>query len=480
MLSEYRQRLGDYFSELYREDYLFRSGRKEKRETNSIVSDYSDLFRIAVIDDLRSQLAVVPDSRRTDAESIRRLIAFAVEGNLLSRTEEISAEIEGYEAAARIIWDGQQISFDQSVDQMASEQDYHRRQDLYSRFAELIQGEQDLLADKFEEFHSAARDLGYDSYLSLCSDLRGVDYEKIAGMINAVLSKTEGKLASALASFFPDEIKVDEATSADLGYLQRFDRFDHYLTGERILSVYGELFAGLGFRTDQQANIEIDSETRPRKQLEAFCSPIRVPSDIKLVLNLKGGQENYRGFLREAGHAQNFAWTSNNLYPEFRIGGDSALGWGMLFENLMLDEHWLLTTFGFAESEQFRRAISLFRLISVRRYCAQLNYAVEYHSRKLRDSAADTGPPTDSVCMRDLSDSFYSADILRACAFESQLREYLKMKFGIHWWSSRKAGEMLIDLWNTGQRYRPEELASMIGLGALDFDWLATELQEGI
>ncbi len=415
MLSEYRQRFGDYFSELYREDYLFRSGRKERRETTSIISEYSDLFRLSVIDDLRSQLAEVPDSRKTDAQSIRRLIAFAVEGYLSSRVKEITA-----------------------------------------------------------------RGLGYDSYLALCRDLRGADYERIAGQANSVLSKTEGNYVSALSSFLPGEFRIDEPTSADLGYSQLFDRFDHYLPGERILEVYGELFAGLGFKTDQQTNIEIDSVTRPRKQLQTFCSPIRVPGEIKLTLNLMGGQENYRGFLREAGHAQNFAWTSSNLYPEFRIGGDSALGWGMLFENLMLDEHWLLTTFGFAESEQFRRAISLFRLMSVRRYGGQLNFEVAYHAGKHSGSAPYTELSTDSVRMQDLSNSFYSADFLRACAFEAQFREYLKMKFGIRWWSSRKAGEMLIDLWNTGQRFSLEELASMIGLGELDFDWLATELQEGI
>ena len=42
------------------------------------------------------------------------------------------------------------------------------------------------------------------------------------------------------------------------------------------------------------------------------------------------------------------------------------------------------------------------------------------------------------------------------------------------------AGETLIDIWNTGRRYTVEELASMIGLGALDFDWLASESLESM
>ena len=54
------------------------------------------------------------------------------------------------------------------------------------------------------------------------------------------------------------------------------------------------------------------------------------------------------------------------------------------------------------------------------------------------------------------------------------MREYLKTRFGVRWWASRKAGETLIDLWNTGGGTRSKSLPSLIGLGALDFDWLAS------
>ncbi|MBV9959004.1 MAG: hypothetical protein JO360_11315, partial [Acidobacteria bacterium] len=41
------------------------------------------------------------------------------------------------------------------------------------------------------------------------------------------------------------------------------------------------------------------------------------------------------------------------------------------------------------------------------------------------------------------------------------------------WWASRKAGDELIDLWNTSSRYSVEELAQLLGLGELSFDLLA-------
>ena len=213
-----------------------------------------------------------------------------------------------------------------------------------------------------------------------------------------------------------------------------------------------------------------------------------MPDEIKLSVNLNGGQANYRELLREAGRAQLYAWTSRNLYPEFRLGGDRAVveAWGLLFENLALDERWLMSTLGFVENMEFRRALAVFRLIRLRRSAALLDYEIEFHSGGLAGGAGARYVElmTDAARvrfdgterLRSLDDAFYSADFLRASAFESQMREYLKTRFGVRWWASGKAGETLIDIWNTGRRYTVEELAPMIGLGALDFDWLASEL----
>jgi hypothetical protein len=50
------------------------------------------------------------------------------------------------------------------------------------------------------------------------------------------------------------------------------------------------------------------------------------------------------------------------------------------------------------------------------------------------------------------------------------LREYLRVRYGNRWWASRKAGDELIDLWNTASRYSVEELASLIGFSEISFE----------
>jgi hypothetical protein len=491
MHSEYHQRFDDFHTEWRREDYLFRSGRKHGREIARIRSEYSDLFKPSAIAELRAKLEETSEQRETERTSVKRLIAFAVEGSLLSRAQEVSSEIENYEANALIDWQGQKVSFRSSGSLLADESDFARRRDLFARRAGVIEAVQDLRAERLEKLRDGARELGYENRLAMLRELRGLDYVRLAELARGVLSKTESGYVNALAGLLPREtgVSLDDATQADLGFLQRFQRFDHFFPREKMLSVYREIFAAFGFNSEKQSNLAIDSEPRPGKQPQAFCSPIRVPDEIKLSVNLTGGQANYRELLREAGHAQLYAWTSRNIYPEFRFGGDLAVveAWGLLFENLIADERWLMTTFGFVENREFRRALAVFRLLRLRQRAALLDYEVAFHSgggpgaryaELMTDAARIRFDGTERL--RSLDDAFHSADFLRASAFEAQMREYLKMHFGLRWWASRKAGETLIDIWSTGRRYTVEELASMIGLGALDFDWLASELSESL
>jgi hypothetical protein len=124
----------------------------------------------------------------------------------------------------------------------------------------------------------------------------------------------------------------------------------------------------------------------------------------------------------------------------------------------------------------------------VRRRCASLSYELELHSsasvRSERLAASYSDLLSEATRFRrspalyltDVDDGFYSAAYLRAWSFEVALREHLRTRWGRRWWASRKAGDELIDLWNTSSRYTVEELASLIGFGELSFDLLADSL----
>src|SRR5262245_51767738 len=257
MLSEYRQRFGDFHTELHREDYLFRSGHNQGREIARIRSEHSDLFKPSAIAELRAKLEEISEQRETERTSVKRLIAFAVEGALLARAQEVSDEIEDYEANALIDWQGQKVPFRASAAMLADETDFARRRDLFARRAGVIEAVQDLRAERLEKLRDGARELGYENRLVTLRELRGIDYEGLAERGRAVLSKTEGGHVNALASLLPREtgVSLDDATQADLGFLRSFTRFDHFFTRERALGVYRELFAALGFNSEKQSNL---------------------------------------------------------------------------------------------------------------------------------------------------------------------------------------------------------------------------------
>lgn len=489
MLSEYRERFSEFHTEWQREGFLWRSGGRDRDERSRLWSEHSDLFTVARIGELRAAREEMAEYRETERRSVELLIAFALEGNLQGRGREVGREIERHEAAGQVAWSEGKIGLTAAEEMLAVESDAGKRGDLFARWADVMAQVEDLRDEYWNRRREGAGLLGYSDLVTMHREVRRIDLAALQPQAERILARTESAYVTALASILPREIhlSIDDATEADLPRLRRFPRFDHFLPREKMLGMYRELFANLGFSTGNQTNLEIDAASRPAKQLRAFCAPIRVPEEVKLAFQPVGGQANYGDLLHQTGRAQHAAWTSGSLYPEFRRGGDPAVGeaWGLLFENLLLDASWLTSTFGFIQNDSFRHTLGLFRWMDLRRDAARLLHDIDYHAgraplpERYREAMTDAvrvhyGP---SGRLRGLDDGFSSANRLRARAFESQFREFLKTQFGARWWASRKAGETLIDLWNTGQRYTIEELARMIGLGDLDFDWLLTNTQ---
>ncbi|MBI1763253.1 MAG: hypothetical protein HYR56_17655 [Acidobacteria bacterium] len=493
MLDEYRQRFRAFHTHWQREQFLFRAGRKTRAEWVHLYQENSDLFSTSALAELQAQHAEVAAYRVTERQAIERLLAFARSGQIASRSLELTEELVAYEARPTIQWNGESLTIQQAQLEIAREAAPPRRHELAARRAEALHHTQDLRAERFARWQAGAQTFGYDHWLALAVATKQVELPKLAEQAAQLLAKTETPYVAALKPLLAREAHVglEEATQADLGYLQRLARFAPYFPVSRAIELYADLFAGLGFKVEQQPQIELDTATRPDKQARAFCAPVQIPDEIKLVLNLDHGHDGYgfyQDFLQASGRAQLAAWTSREMHYEFRVPGDPAVGeaWGMLFSQLLLEAEFLLGNFGFPASGEFRHALAVFKLLHVRRATALLQYETEFHAGKLSRHAGARFAEllTDGVrvrydeaeCLRAIETPFRSADRLRAWAFEAQLREHLRTRFGTRWWATRQAGEMLIDLWNTGQRYTVEELAGQIGLGELDFAWFGAEL----
>lgn len=493
MLDDYRRDFEDFHTSNAREHYLFHSGQKNCLEIGPIYERFAHLFDIDSIEWLKGDhgLSARPE---IDKVSINRLLTFAVEQFLESAVKELTEQASQFEATAIVEFMGRDMTFQDSAVAIINEHDRESRKAIYGKRLALIEQSNDLRSQRIAKLHQTACSLGYSSYLELFEQLRRLDYKEIGRRCEALLSQTESAYIARLDEALRRDLglSIDAAERSDAMYLLHLPRFDNRFPAQQMLSVYSETMSGLGISVRSQRNIVIDSEARPRKNPRAFCMPISIPDDVRLVIRPVGGQSDYQSLLHESGHAQHFAWASAQLPPEFKYTGDYALTetYAFLFNHLVSDRNWLKDFLGLADSTEFVRSVILARLVTVRRYVAKFCYERGLHSASDLTGQAEQYAELQTNSTRfktsaaeflfDLDDSFYSASYLRAWAFEILLREYMKTRFGSRWWSSPSAGIFLKEIWETGDRYTADEMAAQIGIGTIDFEPLADEFNSAL
>ena len=238
--------------------------------------------------------------------------------------------------------------------------------------------------------------------------------------------------------------------------------------------------------------IIFDVGEREGKRSRAFCSPVRVPEEVYLVLRPHGGQSDYNTFLHELGHAMHFANADSTLPFEFRWLGDNSVteSYAMLFDHRMQDRRWLsrYTSLGKSRVGEFLRMAGFEELHFLRRYSAKLLYEIAVYSgdvpwsalpdlyvSRLTEATGFRYRPEDAFI--DLDPRFYSARYLRAWQLQSALTVSLTEKFNEDWHRNPAAGPWIAgDLFSIGQRETADEIASRIG-AELSFDPIVRKIE---
>src|SRR5438128_11822969 len=141
-------------------------------------------------------------------------------------------------------------------------------------------------------------------------------------------------------------------------------------------------------------------------------------------------------------------------------------------------------------SEEFVRFSAFMKLLIVRRYAGKLAYELELHRgaaleslperyAELQTAAVGVPFPTSDY-LEDVDGGFYCTCYLRAWAFEAQLSAWLKRRYGVAWFSDRKAGSLVRELWNLGQSLRADELLDEVCGEQIDLAVLAEEAREAL
>jgi hypothetical protein len=463
-LDGYRSQADRFIAELDEEYYLHYAGLKDRLELEEIYERHSALTDLERVQGIG---ASVDGDRR-----VRELWHFACEGYFGKLTREHAEKLAELEAELEVSVDGETIPFRMIRPTLANEPDRGRREALDRVLWETTEEHLNpLYVEGVEIVRSALPDLGASTYVEL-HERFGFRLRELAAQCEAFLADTEQLYEDTLGRASREllGLSLDELERWDLQRMIRSPQWDESFPGDRMVPALKATLGDLGIDLDSQENVHLDIEQRPQKSPRAFCSPIEVPDKVMLVIQPIGGADDWRAFFHEAGHTEHYANTSRELEMEEKRLGDVAVteGWAMLMQHLTDEPAWLSRKLDFPRPQEYSAEGMMWLLFFVRRYSAKLLYELEFHMsddisgmpQRYVDLLGDAlkFEPSPANYLADMDAGFYVTSYLRSWAFESQLRDSLRERFGNEWFTRREAGSLLRELWAEGQKPTADEL----------------------
>ncbi|MDP9326276.1 MAG: hypothetical protein M3O87_07045, partial [Candidatus Dormibacteraeota bacterium] len=203
---------------------------------------------------------------------------------------------------------------------------------------------------------------------------------------------------------------------------------------------------------------------------------------VRLVIQPRGGWDDYAALLREAGHAEHFAHVARDLPAPYRLLGDNSLteGYGHLFGRTVGEPAWLRGIIGMPESDALAYAdfSAFWYLHLMRQMAAGLIYQLYLHRTDdiglAREQWAGMLGLTLGVRYAPetylrVDDGLYVARYFRSIMVEGSLSAWLRANHGEAWWTSSGAGDALRRSWSRGQQWNAQDVVAHLGYDHLDW-----------
>jgi hypothetical protein len=478
-----------FMQDVSREYYQVHAGLKATADLQPIYARFAGVLGPDALDLLLAEFRGAEPG--TEAHrSARLLLEWAVEsqtGRALAPIEE--REIAWESSAVVAVADGRRVPYQRVAIELANAGDRRDRMALDDARAALVERElAPIRRERLERERDFVESLGIaENYNTAFTALSGVSLPELVAECEQCLRDTDAMWNDLLPAAARRSlgIPVSELTRADALALLRAPEFDQYFPAADMQHAVRRQVAEMGIDPDAGGRIRYDTGEREGKRARAFCSPVRVPEEVYLVMRPHGGQTDYETLLHELGHALHFAFTRADHPFEFRWVGDNSVteSYAMLFDHLMQDRGWLVryTGLGPRELPPFLRAAALEELQFLRRYCAKLIYEAQLYTgavpwTTLPDLYVDTLTRATTFQYRradafvDVDSRFYAARYLRAWQLGAVLADTLTEHFNEDWYRNPKAGPWLVgQLLAEGQRELAHEIAQRVAGRPLSF-----------
>jgi len=479
-----------------REFYLHGSGQKEQLEIAAIVARYGEAFTPEAMRTCldAANAATDPAEKRRNTALAQAVAESCMERELAALGDELATA----EATATVDLDGERIPYFSAAVMEQNERDRDRRRAIATARRQVVAELNPLRERLFRRHHELIAELGFPGYVEFYSTLKGIDVRALGEQMQAFLDRTHDLYTEHMAPWFEQVIGAPwaDAERHDAALLFRMAEQDAWFRSDLMLPTLRDTLLGLGVAIDDQPNVHLDTEDRPKKNPRAFCAPVRTPDEVYLVIRPSGGYQDFRALFHEAGHTEHFANTERTRPFEERDLGDNSVTEAFAFtmEHLLLDRDWIgdsLAVDG-AELRTFAHHAHVYYLYMIRRYSAKLVYELALHGAgpsgmaEMPQRYAET--LTRNVGFRyapegwldDVDPGFYCSQYLRAWMLEAQLRERWRQRHGERWWRPGAAGDELRGLWSLGQALPAHLLAGELGMPGLGIDALERRIREGL
>jgi len=333
------------------------------------------------------------------------------------------------------------------------------------------------------------------TYIAAFEALAAVSLGDLRAQCVAFLRDTQAMWDDVRPRFLKARLGMGDAepTRADALALFRAREFDAAFPADAMEREVRRHVTEMGASPDAGGRVRYDTGDREGKRSRAFCSPVRIPEEVHLVIRPHGGQNDWQTLLHELGHALHFGNAERMLPFEYRWLGDNSVteGYAMLFDHRLKSAGWLLryTGLGKPNLQEFLRSAGFEELHFLRRYCGKLIYEMELYGgatdwAALPELYVDT--LWDATGFRyqradafvDVDPGFYAARYLRAWQLQALLDETLTGRFDADWWRNPRAGPWIVgELFGHGQRELADEQAQRVSGKALGFAPLVRSIE---
>lgn len=487
-LEALRARAQSFSEDVAREGYLAYSGQKSDAALQPIYARHAD-----VLGDEAFALCVDHFRATTTGSEEHRQARMMLEWQVESQVGRAMASLDEREIALEHgavvqTGDGREVPYSRVAIDIANAADRRERLALDDSRATVVREQfAPLRLERLQHERDTVESLGLaDGYNATFSLLSGVPLDALAAECAAFLRDTEPMwnevLRERLRAF---GVAPDEAVRADALALFRVREYDDAFPAATMEQTIRRCCAEMRIDATATGHITFDLGDRPGKRSRAFCSPVRVPQEVYLVLRPHGGQADWGTFLHELGHALHFGYARADLPFEYRWLGDNSVteAYAMLFDHRLQDRGWLLryTGLGAARAGAFLRFAAFEELHFLRRYCAKLIYEIavyggdvswtalpDLYATTLTDATGFRYRPVDAFI--DLDPRYYSTRYLRAWQLQAVLESALVERFDEDWWRNPAAGPWLTtELLAEGQRETASELAERVAGAPIGF-----------